>query len=328
VPDDKAEWQPAAPPLELPLDALREIFARAVPRHALADAAPLAGGLSNTLYRLRADGLDDTFVLRLYTRDPAACRKEIDLHRLVRGAVPVPEIVYADPDAGVPHTVMRWVDGPTFREIKQCRDAAAIAESAYSIGETLARIGTFAFPRPGCIGPALQIGAPLIEGSDVVPRFVEQCLESLVTQCRLAPDSRRRVREYIRQWAPRLREFENDRALVHSDFGSPNLVVERVGGRWQVAAVLDWEFAFAGSPLCDLGHIMRYERRRSPRLEPHFSRGFRDSGGVLPDDWFDLGRAMDLTALVEFLTRPTLPASIVPEIVELVLATVEGRDVR
>jgi aminoglycoside phosphotransferase (APT) family kinase protein len=231
--------------------------------------------------------------------------------------VPVPEIVYAEPDAAIPHVVMRWVEGPTFREIKQQRDAVAIAGAAHAIGGTLARIGSFTFPRPGRIGPCIDAGAPF----DSVAQFVERCLEAPALLPRLVPHARKRVREYMREWAPRLREFECDHSLVHSDFGSPNLVMQCVAGRWQVAAVLDWEFAFSGSPLVDLGHMMRYEQRSSSRLEPHFSRGFREAGGILPADWFALGRAFDLTALLEFLTRPALPESIVPEVVGLVMAT-------
>jgi aminoglycoside phosphotransferase (APT) family kinase protein len=297
---------------------LRAIFSRALPGHRLAAAEPLAGGLSNTLYRLRTEDLPDTFVLRVYTRDPAACRKEMDIHRLVRGTVPVPEIVYADPDGAPPHALMRWVEGPTFRDVKHSRDADAVAECAQAIGETLAGIGAFRFPRPGAIGPGLEIGARYPAVAD----FVEECLRSPVTQERLAVDTRDRVRAYIHRWTPRLREFDSESTLVHSDYGSPNLVMRCEGGRWQVAAVLDWEYAFSGPALCDIGHMMRYERRESPRLEPHFSRGYLEAGGVLPDDWFELGRAMDLTALLEFLTRPGLPASITPEIVGLVEATV------
>jgi aminoglycoside phosphotransferase (APT) family kinase protein len=297
---------------------LRAIFSRALPGHTLSAAEPLAGGLSNTLYRLRAEDLSDSFVLRVYTRDPAACRKEIDLHRLVRGTVPVPEIVYADPDGAPPHVVMRWVEGRTFRDVKHSPDAEAVTECARAIGETLAGIGRFRFPRPGAIAPGLEIGEPFPSVAD----FVEQCLQSPVTQERLTADTRDRVRAYVRRWTPRLREFDSESTLVHSDFGSPNLVMRCDGGRWQVAAVLDWEFAFSGPALCDVGHMMRYERRESRRLEPHFSRGYRDAGGVLPEDWFELGRAMDLTALLEFLTRPGLPTSITPEILGLVEATV------
>src|SRR5215471_5196196 len=108
--------------------------------------------------------------------------------------VPVPEIVDAVPDEVRPYVLMRWVDGTTFREIKQRGDTAEIAEAGRSMGETLARIGSFSFPRPGQIGPDLEIGAPLMDGTNITGRFVEQCLESTVLQSRLDAAQRNQVR--------------------------------------------------------------------------------------------------------------------------------------
>jgi hypothetical protein len=64
--------------------------------------------------------------------------------------------------------------------------------------------------------------------------------------------------------------------------------------------------------------------RYGDRVEPHFSAAFREHGGVLPENWRGLARALDLTALLEFLTRPGLPAEFMHEIRELMLATVGG----
>jgi hypothetical protein len=72
--------------------------------------------------------------------------------------------------------------------------------------------------------------------------------------------------------------------------------------------------------------MMRYERLGRPLVEPSFSEGFLAGGGTLPPNWRDLARAVDLMALCEFLTRPELPESIVPELVELIAGTAEGRD--
>jgi fructokinase len=303
---------------------LPRILARALPGRTILSSEPLAGGLSNAIHRIHVSGLADSFVLRLYSRDPAACRKELALHRLIAPAVPVPEILYAectgDPDTP-PHILMRWVEGVTFREIKRRRGATEIAECSQAIGAVLAHIGAFTFDRPGAIGPDLVIGPPLIES---IPAFVEQCLATPEFERRISLPDRLRLRQYIRDWAPALATLDHDRSLVHSDFGGPNLLLRQSGGRWQVAAVLDWEFAFAGPPLCDVGHMLRYERRDTPRIEPHFSTAFRDHGGTLPPNWRDLARAFDLTALCEFLARPTLPAGILSEILELTLATLEG----
>ncbi len=111
---------------------------------------------------------------------------------------------------------------------------------------------------------------------------------------------------------------------MHCDFGSRNVLVREsaTSGRWEVAAVLDWEFAVSASPLVDVGHMLRYEPRDATRLEPHFSRAFAEAGGHLPHDWRELSRALDLTALVELLGHASLPEDVANEVLDLLRATV------
>lgn len=327
--EDKAGWQRGTPVATLSEDQVARILAEALPTHALRSFELLTGGLSNTNYRLHVEGLKDFLVLRVYCRDPSACQKEVDLHRLVSDRVPVPEVLYAKPDGseGIgPHVLMRWVEGLTYRQLKSRRDVRAIAEAGCSIGATLARVGTFTFPRPGPICPGLSIGPPFIEGPDPLPTFIEGCLSSPEMTQRLDSTQTDRLRDFIWRWSPQVSVLDEDRCLVHSDFNSPNILVDQVDGRWVVVGVLDWEFAFSGSPLLDIGNILRYERRSDPRMEPHFSAGFRGGGGVLPQNWRELSRVVDLTSLCEILTRPHLPEPVVNEVVELINATVEGRD--
>jgi aminoglycoside phosphotransferase (APT) family kinase protein len=316
------------PPASLSGQQIAHILSRALPKHALKSFEPLTGGLINAMYRLHAEGLQEAFVLRVYLRDPSACRKEVDLHQLVSGRAPVPEIVYANPwanpreeDGVGPHILMRWIKGQTFRQIKSRRDPREMAEAAHSIGVTLAHIGSLQFPRPGRIGPGLEIGAPLAEGPDPVPTFIESCLESPEMARRFDQRHRDRLRGFIWDWAKQIATIGEERSLVHSDYGSPNILLDQVNGQWKVAAVLDWEFAFAGSPLYDVGHILRYDRLTPPLMQPHFAAGFREGGGALPENWRDLARVLDLTALCDVLTRPGLSESVVAELVELVVAT-------
>src|SRR5690606_19935382 len=44
--------------------------------------------------------------------------------------------------------------------------------------------------------------------------------------------------------------------LIHGDFGGSNILLHRAGEP-AVAAVLDWEFAFSGSPAHDFGNLLR-----------------------------------------------------------------------
>jgi aminoglycoside phosphotransferase (APT) family kinase protein len=122
--------------------------------------------------------------------------------------------------------------------------------------------------------------------------------------------------------------LDREASLVHGDFNKRNLLVRRAAGRWNVAAVLDWEFAVSSSPLADLGSFLRYERTARPIAEPHFSTGFERAGGRLPHDWRRLARLIDLVALCESLTHDELPEDVTTELVELVRATIEDRDPR
>ena len=303
------------------------------PRARVTGIEHLADGIANSSFRLRLAN-DESLVARFYQRDQQACAKEVALYALIRDTVPVPEIVYAEPngsdDVG-PFALLRFVEGITFRALKRSGDADAVGEAARSIGETLAAIGRFEFLRPGWLehtADGLVVGAPLIEGAsdDALPRFVEQCLGAPSAAHRLGASRLEGVRRFMWSRKSHLAELADESRLVHCDYGNRNIIVRHHSSGWRVAAVLDWEFAVSASPLIDVGHFLRYDRPGRPRVEPHFSRGFVQAGGSLPDDWQRLARTIDLSALVELLARERLPESLVPELIELVDATIEERD--
>jgi aminoglycoside phosphotransferase (APT) family kinase protein len=289
---------------------------------------PLAGGLSNFNFLLH-HGATEPVVLRIYDRNPDACGKEADLHRLIGRTVPVPEILHAEPrgiEGWGPFVLMRFVEGVSFRELRASGDEEAIGEAAAAIGRTLAAIGGYVYPRAGPFLPGLAVGEPFEGGQDPVPRFVERCLGSANLAARASVALVDRVRDFVWSRARRLVMLEGPGRLVHGDFNSPNLLVRRVSGHWTVAAVLDWEFAFSGSPLFDVGNFLRYERVARPLREPGFSRAFLEAGGHLPGDWRELAKVIDLTSLCEILTREVLPDDVVREVLDLVQSTLEARD--
>ncbi|PYS73914.1 MAG: hypothetical protein DMF69_03475 [Acidobacteria bacterium] len=160
-----------------------------------------------------------------------------------------------------------------------------------------------------------------------MPRLLDTFLESAKCQQRLGLKLVDEVHNFVWSWVWDLRNLDDEHRLVHSDFGNRNILVSEERGRWVVAAIIDWEFAFSGSPLLDVGHFLRYERFSQSLCEPHFSQAFVAHGGKLPDNWRELVRVIDLTALVELLTHDELPADVEAELLELTRATIEQRDV-
>jgi aminoglycoside phosphotransferase (APT) family kinase protein len=325
----EARWVRSEPRRTLPPETLDRMVHTAFPRCRVVEIQPLGDGLRNASFKLHLDGQPEPVVLRIYEHDASLCRKELDLLRLAGGSVPVPEVIHAEP-CGLedlpPFTLARYVEGISLRDLRRSGDAGAVAEAAYSAGETLAAIGRVTFARPGWLGPGPAVTAPLLEGKDPMPRFVDLCLASSRLERRMPADLRDRASGLVWQWAPQLARLDEEARLVHGDFNGRNLLVRCLAGRWSVVAVLDWEFAVSGSPLGDLGNFLRYERAAHPLAEPHFSAGYLHAGGALPRDWRRLARALDVAAICESLTHHQLPDRAIAELVELVRATVENRD--
>jgi aminoglycoside phosphotransferase (APT) family kinase protein len=302
---------------------------RASPGSRVIELQPLGDGLRNANFKLRLEGQPEPVVLRIYEHDASICQKELDLLRVAGGLVPVPEAIYAEPRGWEdlpPFTLARYVEGMSLRDLRRSGDKGATAEAAYSAGETLAAIGRATFDRPGWIAPGPAVTAPLLEGKDPTPRFVDVCLGSINLERRMPAELRDGASSLVWRWARQLAYLDEEARLVHGDFNGPNLLVRCVAGRWRVVAVLDWEFAVSGSPLGDVGNFLRYERALVPVAEPHFSAGYLHAGGALPGDWRRLARVLDIAAICESLTHDQLPDGALAERVELVRAIVENRD--
>jgi aminoglycoside phosphotransferase (APT) family kinase protein len=241
----------------------------------------LSGGYSNenTLLDM-SDG--SRLVLRRYPGSNR-CAVETALAARLQGVVPVPPVVAASPADGL--LLSEFVAGEP------------VSDAAYAVGETLARIGTVSFEKPGFFGDETLTpdGFEPIGGLDT---FVDRCLREGNASGHLTPAEQKALLRYAVEVTPELDALQGSRQLVHADYNPKNILAS--GGR--VVAVLDWEFAYSSSPLFDVGNMLRDPR--PPGFADDFLRGFRDGGGSLPPDWRRVSQALDVYSLANFLTRP------------------------
>lgn len=266
---------------------------------------PLTGGYRNRNVAARtASG--HRYVLRRYL-DPAACAVESALAvRLADSAVPVPRPVFADPAGallGDPLLVSAFAAGtPGDRVIGYgtAQDAAGIGAA---MGETLAAIGSVRFAAPGFFGPDLTVtGGPVATG---LAEFVAGQLPDSNAAAAFTPAELDALRALAERSAPLVETVRTEARLVHCDYNPKNVLAVRDGAGWRIGAVLDWEFALSGSPMFDLGNALRFAADRPAGYADRFVAAFRDAGGLLPADWRAVAEAVDLFALVQFLSRPT-----------------------
>ncbi|MGH9137935.1 MAG: phosphotransferase family protein [Acidimicrobiales bacterium] len=190
------------------------------------------------------------------------------LRAAAEAGVPVPAIVHDGSDHDVPFLVVEHLAGET-------------------IPRKLLRDDVFAGVRPLLVDECGRILAavhriPLdrVTGLDDVDQVVQfrQVLDMLGDQ--------RPALELGFRWLDANRPAPTARAVVHGDFRTGNLLVDRDG----VAAVLDWELAHVGDPLEDLGWFcVRSWRFGSPSPAGGFGprgdlwRAYEAAGGVHVD---------------------------------------------
>lgn len=267
---------------------------------------PLAGGYSGETFLVGE--ADEQVVLRIYAREPDRAAVDASLLRLVRGIIPVPEVVDQRPavDGKPGILVTRRLPGESLDRLMTRLDAAALAKVGAALGRVLARLSGIPMLSVGTFVDAELRVSPEALPADDLPSWAEtfrrdgrlagwpdrdwEALlelldqsESLLTEP-ASPEKSRPVARHV---------------LVHSDFNPKNLLMDR--DTMAVTGVLDWEFAHAGSPYADLGNLTRFER------EPAFVDAVLGSlvahAPELGRDPLRLARCADLWALVELAGR-------------------------
>jgi aminoglycoside phosphotransferase (APT) family kinase protein len=261
------------------------------------EAVALDGGLRNTNYCVHFAHSKPPVVLRLYTNDdPLSCARERALLDLVAGHVPAPRVLRSDPSADPPWSLLTWLDGTRYDHASD----QAPAKLARSAGQTLARIHSFEFDRPGFLGAQLEIVEPLTVEHGWAD-WISGWLLNGSAGDRLGSDLTRRVLRFVADHADEMRRPHQPKpVLVHADYKPWNLLV---AGSSRISGVLDWEFAHAGSKLLDLGIFLRQRESLPPNYERAFGEGYTSAGGTLPDEWSQLSRLTDLICLVQLVDR-------------------------
>jgi len=78
---------------------------------------------------------------------------------------------------------------------------------------------------------------------------------------------------------------------------------KKVDGTWKVTGILDWEFSFSGSMLCDVANMLRYAHHMSSQFEEAFLRGLSTGGISLPANWRITVHMLNLLSLLDCLVR-------------------------
>ncbi|MGR3765483.1 phosphotransferase family protein [Rossellomorea sp. NS-SX7] len=268
--------------------------------------ARLSGGLNNSNIKVTTDSHED-FVLRIYNERSNNMKIEAEIARLLDGRVPVPQTLYADSSCSVfhyPFMLMKWVPGVQLSEMVDRKNEKILWTAAHAAGEALANIHAVTFPESGFLDDELNIKERVEITADTFLEFIEEMIEKGYVSKHLEETLCGDVVRFAQEHASLMDDPGDQHSLVHSDFNPLNiLVVEEKESEMKISAILDWEYAFSGSPLMDIGNMLRYEGMGSTGMLKPFILSYQENGGVLPEDWLKKAKLLDLIALLDLLNK-------------------------
>jgi aminoglycoside phosphotransferase (APT) family kinase protein len=292
------------PLIEVAFDRIGALLSPVLEGAEIAEIRRVEGGLVNTLYRITLADRGGALCLRVFAAGRPAWEAERNILAQVSASLPVPEALLAGeggPGFAHPYLVYRWIEGMTLDECRRQTQPAAFLSLAEPLGRLLAGVAGFSFADARNRGPNADHKSP----SSVVAllQFSEESLRRGLARLRLGDALADALWRLLEAGALRLGALDCATCLVHGDLGGRNILVAPIGnGHWRVSGLIDWEEAFSGAALWDVGRLFRYGGRYSDTFRQRFARSYLVAGGTLPEDWRRTARLLDATRLVELLS--------------------------
>lgn len=321
------KWNRASPVFDFKRNQLNQLIAPAFSKSSVVDWQQTEGGLANTNIRLRLTDRQQPILLRLFVRDPKQSAKEWNINNLVRHSVPSPEFIYfaaENPFTAHPYILMEWIDALPMDNLILDLPAKDVENIGQSVGSALAAIHSHKFEHAGFFDAELNVKSSIDLGSSGLIAYAKHCLIDGIGGERLGKLLTHRLLDFLNSEAPLLDEWRQQPCLTHSDYGGSNILVSKHTSDWRVAAVLDWEFAFSGTPFFDFGNLLRAPYATIPRFEEAVCESYQLAGGQLPARWRQLSLLTDLTAWMEFLTRNDPGVNLINDAQRVISQTIDN----
>lgn len=305
----KANWEKAHDQHPLNDTLIKKILKEACPNTPIKHYEIIAGGCANINIKLTLENPKSLTLLRIYLRDKKAAYKEKNLAEKLQDIIPAPKIFKIFKISNYTCALTEFLPGTTLRNLilfsnkKYCESPLKMKEIIFKIGEILAKISSIKFQNSGFFNENLKIFEPIKKENLI--NFFEKCLNNPKIKSTLSSNQQKNLHFLLKNYGA-LFPDGSERNLVHGDFCPSNILAQKIDERLKITGILDWEFAFSGSTLCDIANMLRYAHQMPEIYEKSFLEGLNFGGYKLPENWKPKIGMLNLLSLLDCLQRTNI----------------------
>lgn len=305
----KEHWPRHTPAVSLDAAAVGRLVLPLFPGQAIVSIEPVEGGLINTNLKVRLSERPGALLLRIYQRGVAPAQKEMAVYRLVGARVPVPHFIHfcaQSPLTGHPYAIIDWIEGFELQAMFASLAANFVTDLGHAIGRMLAAMHSFTFDKFGFLDADLNVQGPIDFDKKGLLAYLNLCLIEGPGGARIGPQLTSALLDFAAREGDILSDWLKQPCLVHGDFNGSNILIRKSpgGAAWDIAAVIDWEYALSATPALDFGNLLRPPLDDNGDFVAALARGYREGGGMLPAQWERIARLADMFSFADILSRP------------------------
>lgn len=296
----KQNWEKASALNTLSPEIIHALVHQAYPHQKDFTYEILAGGCANLNVKINFTQHQCT-LLRIYLRDKNAAFREQKLAELIKPTIPIPMIHYVGQHENLTFAFTEFIPGISLRDYLLSHELSDSERLMSEVGSYLGKIAQYSWNKAGFFNEALEV----TDGLNDVVTFIHQSLQHPIALSHITVETKTKIEYYIEKYAVFF-PSSKEKNLVHGDFDPANILVHPVNDSWKITGIIDWEFVFSGSTLWDVANMLRYAHRMPSSFTTDFLEGLEKEGIILPSHWQHSVALLNITSLLECLTR-TIP---------------------
>lgn len=302
----KVDWEKASTKVHIPDSVIKEMLFTYYSKGDIASIKRLDGGCANVNVMVGVKSLKEPIILRIYLRNPTSAYIEQRVSSILRENLPVPEFYHVSQKSGYTFALVEHLPGITLRDWLLNKKNSNINAIMFEVGKMLSMLTTIKFSRGGFFNDKLDIVEEITP--DGLVAFCLSSLDDSNIKSVLSEKEINNIFDLFNRYSGFLEPIV-DANLVHGDFDPANILVQEQNGNIKITGILDWEFCFSGSTLCDVANMLRYVHHMQPEYQDYFLKGLLSDGYTLPEGWRVTVGLLNLASLLDCLKRADIKSS-------------------